>query len=427
MPTSAATALATTLALLWSCDGYVAFNGQSRRTRNRDTLNFNTAKDSSSRCAPSLKELRQMTWKEVEAHINEEIGQKGHCAAVVPLGATEQHGPTGLIGTDHMTAEAVARGVAAETGAVLAPFMPLGMSVHHSSFPGTVTLSPATFVSVVLDYASSLSRSGFTHVLFINGHGGNVGPTLKAFSDYRAMSGGASSDGIARRSDPALQAKLRLVSWYSGAEVSSLAKELYGDELGQHATPDEVAITQHLFPGSIKTGVELDPDAVQVSRRLGGMTKRVLDSVTGLHVMDASSFRERFPDGRMGSNPALATPEHGQILLELAVRDCTKFLRDFVAEDGGQEGGVSRRGRGRGEEARGAGKEAARWVRKSRRANRKDWQPSSSQDAEGGVAAGDAPVGRKGGSLNNTVAPPGAAGRLSARGGNVVTSTAEAA
>lgn len=43
------------------------------------------------------------------------------------------------------------------------------MSHHHESFPGTVTLRPATFVAVMRDVASSLSRTGFTHVLFING------------------------------------------------------------------------------------------------------------------------------------------------------------------------------------------------------------------------------------------------------------------
>lgn len=43
------------------------------------------------------------------------------------------------------------------------------MSHHHESFPGTVTLRPATFVAVMRDVASSLSKAGFTHVLFING------------------------------------------------------------------------------------------------------------------------------------------------------------------------------------------------------------------------------------------------------------------
>lgn len=55
------------------------------------------------------------------------------------------------------------------TGAILAPTINYGMSHHHESFPGTVTLRPATFVAVVRDVAASLSGAGFTHVLFVNG------------------------------------------------------------------------------------------------------------------------------------------------------------------------------------------------------------------------------------------------------------------
>lgn len=58
------------------------------------------------------------------------------------------------------------------TDTILAPSMNYGMSAHHASFPGTVTLTPGTFVGMVRDVASSLMDSGFTHVLFINGEVG---------------------------------------------------------------------------------------------------------------------------------------------------------------------------------------------------------------------------------------------------------------
>lgn len=61
------------------------------------------------------------------------------------------------------------------------------------------------------------------------------------------------------------------------------------------------------------------------------MTKRYKDERTGLSVMDSQDFRARFPDGRMFSNPGLATPEHGQQLLEAAVRDATETLRNFLS------------------------------------------------------------------------------------------------
>ncbi|CAM9499098.1 unnamed protein product, partial [Hapterophycus canaliculatus] len=184
----------------------------------------------------------------------------GAAAAIVPVGATEQHGPNGLIGTDHMTAEAVARGISEATGALLAPTINYGMSHHHESFPGTVTLRPATFVAVMRDVASSLSKTGFTHVMFVNGHGGNVGPAFKAFADFAAeqqddqeQKQGQEGRGEGRRdaggestpsdanSGSGGRARVKLISWYAGRESSSLAKELYGDEVGQHATPDEAS------------------------------------------------------------------------------------------------------------------------------------------------------------------------------------------
>ena len=59
------------------------------------------------------------------------------------------------------------------------------------------------------------------------------------------------------------------------------------------------------------------------------MTKRVIDEETGLSVMDPHDFRRRFPDGRMFSNPGLATPDHGRRLLDAAVSDAVEALRKF--------------------------------------------------------------------------------------------------
>ena len=68
-----------------------------------------------------------------------------------------------------------------------------------------------------------------------------------------------------------------------------------------------------------------------MAKDIGGMTKRFRDEETGLSVMDVQDFRRRFPDGRMFSNPGLATPEHGRRLLEAAVRDATEALGKFLS------------------------------------------------------------------------------------------------
>jgi creatinine amidohydrolase len=55
------------------------------------------------------------TWQEVEAYLQKSQG------IILPIGSTEQHGPTGLIGTDAICAEAIARGVGEITEAMVAP------------------------------------------------------------------------------------------------------------------------------------------------------------------------------------------------------------------------------------------------------------------------------------------------------------------
>ena len=59
---------------------------------------------------------------------------------IIPIGSTEQHGPNGLIGTDALCAEAVAKGVGEKAEALVAPTISVGMAQHHLGFPGSMTL-----------------------------------------------------------------------------------------------------------------------------------------------------------------------------------------------------------------------------------------------------------------------------------------------
>ncbi|HZX07685.1 creatininase family protein [Kribbella sp.] len=100
---------------------------------------------------------------------------------VVPIGATEQHGPHLATGTDWILAEAVAAEAAARVHErarrpiVLAPPVPFGASDHHLPFGGTLSLSPETLLAVLLDLARSLHADGGHRLVLVNGHGGNTG------------------------------------------------------------------------------------------------------------------------------------------------------------------------------------------------------------------------------------------------------------
>jgi creatinine amidohydrolase len=101
--------------------------------------------------------------------------------ALLPVGSIEQHGPHLPLGTDALTARAVAEAGAeayAEEhggGAVVAPTTPVGIAAEHRHFPGTLWVSPDTFRQYVGEVIESLAHQGYERVVVVNGHGGNVG------------------------------------------------------------------------------------------------------------------------------------------------------------------------------------------------------------------------------------------------------------
>lgn len=95
---------------------------------------------------------------------------------LLPVGSTEQHGPHAPLGTDWMLAEAVAeRGVAAsDRSALIAPTLPIGIAEEHGGFTGTLWVSPDTFRQSIREVVTSIAQHGWTRVIVVNGHGGNV-------------------------------------------------------------------------------------------------------------------------------------------------------------------------------------------------------------------------------------------------------------
>ena len=105
------------------------------------------------------------------------LAKSPHTLVVMPVGATEQHGPHLPVGTDHFAVEYIAR-LAAATAAknipiVVAPTLPFGCSQHHIPFGGTMSLNTLTYYRVLYELAESLIHAGFQRIFIVNGHGGN--------------------------------------------------------------------------------------------------------------------------------------------------------------------------------------------------------------------------------------------------------------
>lgn len=243
--------------------------------------------------------LHKSSWPEVEDYLTRSKG------IVIPIGSTEQHGPNGLIGTDAICPEVIAHRAGEEAGILVGPTFNVGIAQHHLGFPGSMTLRPSTMIAAIYDWVASLAHHGFERIYFFNGHGGNIATIDAAFAEIysdRSLGRGASNRG---------PVKLKRVNWWDYKPVFDHCKKLYGASHGSHATPSEVAVTYYAYPDAIKQ-VEMTPKVAPNGR-----------------FTDAEDYRAKFPDGRIGSDPSLAKPEDGKVLLEMSAKALIDDFRAF--------------------------------------------------------------------------------------------------
>lgn len=247
--------------------------------------------------------LQLCSWPEVETYLKDSKG------IIIPIGSTEQHGPTGFIGTDALCPELIAHGIGERHGIMVAPTLSIGMAQHHLGFTGSITLRPSTLMAVVQDVVNSLARHGFDRFFFLNGHGGNINTLGAAFSELYAEA----SLGTAGHNRPAVRCELQ--NWWDCEGVKAISAAEFADSEGSHATPSEVSLTYFGYPedGARIAQAELTPEIAPEGP-----------------IYDADDYRRRFPDGRIGANPGLATAAIGERLYEAAVEEITVFYREFL-------------------------------------------------------------------------------------------------
>ena len=105
--------------------------------------------------------------------------------ALIPVGSTEQHGPHNPLGTDHLVAAAVSKAVGDKTGVPVLPVIPVGVSVHHRQFTGSLWVPPPIFREYMKAVALSAVSHGAKKVVFVNGHGGNTAALTEVAGELR--------------------------------------------------------------------------------------------------------------------------------------------------------------------------------------------------------------------------------------------------
>ncbi|MFT5113949.1 MAG: creatinine amidohydrolase [Parasphingorhabdus sp.] len=252
-------------------------------------------------------QLTYSSWPQIEAYLKRCQG------IVIPLGSTEQHGPTGFIGTDAICAESIAQLAAQDNESLLvAPTIAYTPAQFNLGFPGSVSVRGQTLIQLLDDIISSLMQGGFRYFYFLNGHGANIAPVRTLVHDiYQRLSTG-------KKYEQSVDFRIR--SWWDFEAVNELRQSLYGDREGMHATPSEIAITlaRKQTPGTDTT--------VSYS----AISKEFLQQHAGDQHLDASRHRDQFPDGCVGSDPTLANQRDGKKLLHIAANclqdDYLKFV-----------------------------------------------------------------------------------------------------
>jgi creatinine amidohydrolase len=112
--------------------------------------------------------LGEMTNPEVEAFLRE------HQTVIVPIGSTEQHGPHAPLASDVLIPVEVARRVAPQVGAVVAPAVSYALSYPHAGFTGVVHIRISTFMALIEDLCLQFAGIGFRRIVFLNGHYDNT-------------------------------------------------------------------------------------------------------------------------------------------------------------------------------------------------------------------------------------------------------------
>lgn len=108
--------------------------------------------------------IQELTWENVRDYL------KDIDIVIIPAGSTEEHGPAGPLGVDAYAAIALAEDAAKKAGVLVTPPIWFGDSSHHTGFPGTISLHPATLIEIIKDVSKSLAKHGFKKILIINGH-----------------------------------------------------------------------------------------------------------------------------------------------------------------------------------------------------------------------------------------------------------------
>lgn len=226
-----------------------------------------------------MTELAERSWPDVGACAPDEA------ILVIPLGATEQHGPHLPLSTDTEIARALGGALARDrTDVVLAPAVPYGSSGEHDGFPGTLSIGQEAVELLLVELCRSAGRA-FRRVLALSAHGGNAESVQRAVTRLRSE----------RR------------------DVRAWSPRWPDAHAGRAETSIMLAIA---------------PTLVRAARIVPGNAAPIAELLPRLR---SGGVREVSPSGILG-DPTGASAQEGRALLAAAVADAARFIDGWTGE-----------------------------------------------------------------------------------------------
>ncbi len=239
--------------------------------------------------------IENLTWTEIA-----DLRGKDGGLLLLPLGATEQHGPHLPVAMDTLLAEAVCQAASAETGVPVLSALRYTVSQGHTpKWPGTFSLRHETFISTLRDIASWVVATGWKRLLFVNAHFGNDAPARVAVDQLRLAHLGKLQVGLVH------VFKLSEPIWEC---YTSDADDL-------HANRAETSLMLHLHPDLVhmdRLAEADDPDRTEGTVFSYPVAQTSTNGVTG--------------------SPSEATKEEGEKLFNEMVVSLSKVITTAISE-----------------------------------------------------------------------------------------------
>ena len=236
----------------------------------------------------------ELTWSEIP----DVLANCGH-AAMLPVGATEQHGPHLGCGVDTVIAEVLCKIVAQQTGVPMLPALPYGCSLGHSRrWPGTIAVQPIVLIELVKQIGDWAYYSGIRRLFIVNAHVTNAAPLRCALEMLRAE-----HDDL-------------MVAVINTATLSERVRQFHSaDAADWHANDAETSLMLAIAPQGVrpeKLAEADDPDRTCGCIFAHPVNRTSMNGVTG--------------------KPSLASADKGQLWFDWLVEDLSAMLLKGIKE-----------------------------------------------------------------------------------------------